>query len=415
MTYQELAAYLRSEYSPTYGGEEWRDDILLVEDYMTVRPDAMDWDVDISNFNELQGLTEEGAPLPVAGYGKQLKFGFTNIGLLLPQMVQAEQAEELMKGVEGETTTAEDIGVLPGVLSPWEAAPEDREESWGEWYMRSMANLAGAARGALGAPIDKVMAMRRLMLQQTGRISPEIAEGALRGAEDYRRWKNEWTNEWIDSDPELQGLLLWNKEHPIGFKELIEGNAGDVVMRGLIQAAPSLGAFMAANYIAGPQAAMGVAFALGKAASYDETMSVLVDEMGIPPEEAIGYANDMSTIVGAGEMVLESIGGFGIANALGRGKVAKKMFDTAGRRWFINKIANPKIRRALQSETAYTLVDVMKSGGKEYLTETFQEMNSFLGVEAARQGYGDGAPENAIADITKQYGCLLYTSPSPRD
>ena len=86
MTYQELAAYLRSEYSPTYGGEEWRDDILLVEDYMTVRPDAMDWDVDISNFNELQGLTEEGAPLPVAGYGKQLKFGFTNIGLLLPQM-----------------------------------------------------------------------------------------------------------------------------------------------------------------------------------------------------------------------------------------------------------------------------------------------------------------------------------------
>ena len=48
MTYQELAAYLRSEYSPTYGGEEWRDDILLVEDYMTVRPDAMDWDVDLS-------------------------------------------------------------------------------------------------------------------------------------------------------------------------------------------------------------------------------------------------------------------------------------------------------------------------------------------------------------------------------
>jgi len=407
MTYQELAAYLRSEYSPTYGGEEWRDDILLVEDYMTVRPDAMDWDVDISNFNELQGLTEEGAPLPVAGYGKQLKFGFTNIGLLLPQMVQAEQAEELMKGVEGETTTAEDIGVLPGVLSPWEAAPEDREESWGEWYMRSMANLAGAARGALGAPIDKVMAMRRLMLQQTGRISPEIAEGALRGAEDYRRWKNEWTNEWIDSDPELQGLLLWNKEHPVGFKELIEGNAGDVVMRGLIQAAPSLGAFMAANYIAGPQAAMGVAFALGKAASYDETMSALVDEMGIPPEEAIGYANDMSTIVGAGEMILESIGGFGISKALGRDKVAKKLYDTAGRRWLINKIANPAIRKKLQSETAYTLVDVMKSGGKEYLTEAFQEMNSFLGVEAAKQGYGDGAPENALADITKQYGDFL--------
>ena len=41
MTYQELAAYLRLEYSPTYGGAEWRDDILLVEDYMKVRPDAM--------------------------------------------------------------------------------------------------------------------------------------------------------------------------------------------------------------------------------------------------------------------------------------------------------------------------------------------------------------------------------------
>ena len=60
--------------------------------------------------------------------------------------------------------------------------------------MRSMGNLYGAIKGALGSPIDKALALRWLMLQQTGRISPEIAEEALIGVEDYRRWKNEWTN-----------------------------------------------------------------------------------------------------------------------------------------------------------------------------------------------------------------------------
>ena len=96
MTYQELAGWYRTNY-PTVIGEE-DDDKLVVEDAMNLRPDDMDWEREISNFNEFQGLTEEGAPLPVAGPLKQLGFVSTNLALLFPQMVEAEQAEELMKG-----------------------------------------------------------------------------------------------------------------------------------------------------------------------------------------------------------------------------------------------------------------------------------------------------------------------------
>jgi hypothetical protein len=412
MTYQELAARLRLEYSPTYGGEEWRDDILLVEDYMKVRPNAMDWDIDISNFNELQGLTEEGAPLPIAGYGKQALYKTYEFGTLIPQAVAAETAEEIQKGARREVPiyidpeTGEERVI--GAALPWKGKPEDRKETWKEWFVRGIENWGRSSMQYTGSPtgMDLQIGINKA-LQQRGLMDPDEATKAVREAEELRVWQRDYMYNMVDADPELQGFLLWSKENPISFKNLLSGNAGDVFMRGIAQAAPSLGAFVAANYVGGPPAAMAVAFGLGKVGSYNEMMSTLVDEMGIPPEEAIGYANEMSSIVGAGEMVFESIGGFAVSKALGRGKAAKELYDTALRRFLIGKIANPAIRKKLQSETAFTLIDVIKASQKEFLTETFQEMNSFLGIEAAKQGYGDGAPGNALADITKQYGDFL--------
>ena len=408
MTYQELAGWYRANYPTIFGEEE--DDKLVVGYAMELRPDDMDWEREISNFNEFQGLTEEGAPLPVAGYLKQLGFKIANIAATAPQRMVAPQAATMMEGARGEATTTEDIRTLMDLPEPWESAPEDREEGLGALYMRSMGNLYGAIKGTLGSPIDKAMAVRRLLLQTTGAISPEMAEKAVMVAENLRKQKNEWRNEWIDSDPEILGYLEWNKESPLTLENFLSGNAPDVFMRGLIEAGPSLAAFVAANYAVGPAGAMGVAYNLGKMGVYDETMSVLVDEMGIPAEEAIGYANDISTIAGGAEMVLESIGGFGVAKALGKDKVAKSVYDRAIRKYLINLISNPAIRKKLQSETGYTIMDALWNMPKEWLTESYQEQHSYLAVEAAKQGYGNGDPKNALADITKQYGDYLASS-----
>ena len=189
MTYQELAAYLRSEYSPTYGGEEWRDDILLVEDYMTVRPDAMDWDTDISNFNELQGLGEEGDPLPVAGYGKQALYTTYDIGTLIPQAVAAETAEEIQKGTRREVPISIDPDTgeerVIGAGLPWKGKPEDREETWKEWFFRGLENIGRSSMQYTGSPtgMDLQIGINKA-LQQRGLMDPDEATKAIRETEE---------------------------------------------------------------------------------------------------------------------------------------------------------------------------------------------------------------------------------------
>ena len=140
------------------------------------------------------------------------------------------------------------------------------------------------------------------------------SEWAVKASEDLRKWANESVAESVARDPELQAYYSWKEDEPswTGF---------DTTMRAMSEVIPSL-----ATSVAGT--AMGIAlapstggtsltatvaslapmFLLESSSNYIEQMNLMVDDMGMEPEEAREYAGLAATTYGILASMLERTG-----------------------------------------------------------------------------------------------------------
>ena len=140
------------------------------------------------------------------------------------------------------------------------------------------------------------------------------SEWATRASEDLRKWTNESVAEKVARDPELQAYYAWKQDEP-------SWSGFDTTMRAMSEVIPSL-----ATSVAGT--AMGIAlspstggtsltatvaslapmFLLESSSNYIEQMNLMVDDMGMEPEEAREYAGLAATSYGVLASMLERTG-----------------------------------------------------------------------------------------------------------
>jgi hypothetical protein len=145
-------------------------------------------------------------------------------------------------------------------------------------------------------------------------LSLSDSEWATRASEDLRKWTNESVAEKVARDPELQAYYAWKQDEP-------SWSGFDTTMRAMSEVIPSL-----ATSVAGT--AMGIAlapstggtsltatvasltpmFLLESSSNYIEQMNLMVDDMGMAPEEAREYAGLAATTYGILASMLERTG-----------------------------------------------------------------------------------------------------------
>ena len=148
----------------------------------------------------------------------------------------------------------------------------------------------------------------------------------VEAAESYRKYNQNLYKQKIADNTELQALTAWKEDEP--------GWSGpDTYMRSLSEALPSLALAMTGGVVAwGGGAIAGVGafganalgllpmFAMEAGGQYNEAMSTLVDDLGMEPEEARGYARMTSVAYGTVASLLEKIGANHYLKMVGIGK-----------------------------------------------------------------------------------------------
>ena len=183
----------------------------------------------------------------------------------------------------------------------------------------------------------------------------------------------------VANNPSLQALTAW-KEDEAGWTNL------DTFQRSLSEAIPSLAISMVstaagvglAKVTGGGSlaiATMSLApmFAMESGAQYNEAMSTLVDDVGLPPEEARKYASLTAVGYGAVSSILERVGAKHYLGLFGVGKEASESLlkKTIAQRIVDSGVNSSKIVNAGLRGTA-AIAKTLESALVEGSTETMQ-------------------------------------------
>tara|TARA_R110000824_G_scaffold71882_4_gene183857 strand:- start:4260 stop:12782 length:8523 start_codon:yes stop_codon:yes gene_type:complete len=146
-------------------------------------------------------------------------------------------------------------------------------------------------------------------------LSMSDSDWAVRASEDMRKWAHESVAENVARDPELQAYYAWKEDEPSwagGF---------DTTMRAMSEVIPSLATSIAGTALgiamapstgggslAATVASLAPMFLLENSSHYIEQMNLMVDEMGMSPEEANEYAGVSALAYGVLAATLERVG-----------------------------------------------------------------------------------------------------------
>ena len=234
----------------------------------------------------------------------------------------------------------------------------------------------------------------------------EIGEGARRTAQAL--YENR-----VASDPELQAYLAWKEDEP-GWSNIHtwERTASEVIpslvgsMSG-VAAALVLGKVTRGKSlkVLGKAVELAPMFAMEAGNEYNEVMSMMVDEMGLEPEEAKKYASVASVAYGVGASLLERVGARGFLKDIGLRKEAKKtLADKMTRAIVDSGVDKSTLARAglrvFGTAPIRTLENAIREGGTETLQALLQQTTN----RAIKLGYGDDnvTPFDAIYTAWKQ-------------
>ena len=145
-------------------------------------------------------------------------------------------------------------------------------------------------------------------------LSMSDSDWAVKASEDMRSWAHEKVAENVARDPELQAYYAWKEDEP-------SWSGFDTTMRAMSEVIPSLAASIsgtvlgvaAAPLTGGSSLATAVVsltpmFLLENSSHYIEQMDLMVDEMGMSPEEANEYAGMSALTYGIFAAMLERVG-----------------------------------------------------------------------------------------------------------
>ena len=146
-------------------------------------------------------------------------------------------------------------------------------------------------------------------------LSMSDSDWAIKASEDMRNWANEAVAENVARDPELQAYYAWKEDEPSW------AGGWDTTMRAMSEVIPSLAASISGTVLgvamapatggaslASTVASLTPMFLLENSSHYMEQMNLMVDEMGLSPEEANDHAGIAALTYGVVASMLERVG-----------------------------------------------------------------------------------------------------------
>ena len=237
-------------------------------------------------------------------------------------------------------------------------------------------------------------------------LSLSNSEWSTKAAEDMRKWANNKISDRIANDPELQAYHAWTADERAW-------SSPATWLRTMGQVIPSLGAAIGGAYIAAKALPTTLAsgtvagtralkagrvalellpmFMLEGSNNYIEQMNMMVDEMGMSPEDAKDYAGISAVTYGVASAALERIG----ARAIMKG--VPKFNKLVGDKTLMKGVAESLIKSgagkgALTRAGAWTLAkttQVAEKGLQEGITEWSQAALEGASYHATKEGFKD--------------------------
>ena len=232
------------------------------------------------------------------------------------------------------------------------------------------------------------------------------SEWSTKAAEDMRKWANNTISDKIANDPELQAYHAWTADERAW-------SSPATWLRTMGQVIPSLGAAIGGAYIAakalpttlaGGTVAGTRALKAGRVAlellpmfmlegsnNYIEQMNMMVDEMGMSPEDAKDYAGISAVTYGVASAALEIIG----ARAIMKG--IPQFNKLVGDETLMKGIAQSLIKSGVGKGVltrgglgfSAKTIQVVEKGLKEGITEWSQAALEGASYHATKEGFKD--------------------------
>jgi len=239
--------------------------------------------------------------------------------------------------------------------------------------------------------------------------------------EEWRRFSETLYQRKVASDPELQAYFAWKEDEPT-----VEGwNNIDVFFRSMSEALPSLAVSMTSTALAyalipstagaslamlGTAISMAPMFAMEAGNEYNEVMKMMVDEMGVDPEEAKKYATTASIGYGVASSFLERVGSMGFLGSIGiKRAVAKKTFADKMSRAVIDYGVDRGTLTWMGTRAGAGSIRLLEGALSEGLTEGTQALLQTATNRAIELGYG----EDGLDPLSSAYQAFKEASKDP--